>query len=142
MGLAVPWKGEGAKRMQIVAGLFVVLHGLVHLWYFVLSRGLVAFKPEMGWTGRSWLLTRSLGDSLTRSLAGLGYLLAAIAFVAAGVGILGDTAWWRGGLVGSAIFSTVVIALFWDGDTRLLVQKGLIGVLINVTLLALVLGNL
>ena len=127
--------------MQIVAGLFIVLHGLVHLWYLVLSRGLVEFKPEMGWNGRSWLLTRPLGDALTRTLASAGYGLAALAFVAAGVGILADAAWFRSGLVGSAVFSTVVIALFWDGDTDRLVQKGLIGILINVALLALLLGN-
>ena len=50
------------------SGLFIVLHGLVHLWYVVLSQKLVAFQPEMGWVGRSWLLTNVLGDSPTRSL--------------------------------------------------------------------------
>lgn len=47
--------------LRISIGIFMLLHGLVHLWYFVMSRGLVELKPEMGWSGKSWLLTNLLG---------------------------------------------------------------------------------
>jgi len=30
---------------------FLILHGLVHLWYLVLAFRLVEYKPDMGWTG-------------------------------------------------------------------------------------------
>ena len=49
--------------LRFLFGTFVVLHGLVHLWYFTLSQRLVEFKPEMGWTGKSWILSNLLGDS-------------------------------------------------------------------------------
>ena len=124
---------------RFVIGLFIILHGLVHLWYFTLSRGLVKFQPEMGWTGRSWIFTSFLGDSTTRWLASVLYILATIGLVISGLGILLRADWWRTALVGSAIFSAVVILLMWDGGRQLIIQKGLIGFLISVVLLIVLL---
>jgi len=117
------------------SGLFIVLHGLVHLWYVVLSQKLVAFQPEMGWTGRSWLLTNVLGDSPTRSIAGLLYVLATIGLMVSGIGVMARGEWWRPVLIGSTILSSVTLLLFWDGSTDLIVQKGLIGLVINGAIL-------
>ncbi len=116
-------------------GLFIILHGLVHFWFFTLSRRLVEFQPEMGWTGDSWLLSKLLEEPALRFLASVLYALAAIAFVAAGVGIFARAGWWRPVLAGSALFSSITILLFWDGAMPMLVQKGLIGLLINGVIL-------
>ena len=121
--------------LRFVISLFIVLHGLVHLWYFTLSQRLVEFKPEMGWSGRSWIFTNFLGDSTTRSLASVLYVLATIAFVVSGIGFLVRAEWWRPVLVGSAVFSAVIILLLWDGGLQLLVNKGLIGFLISAVIL-------
>ena len=121
--------------LRFVISLFIVLHGLVHLWYFTLSQRLVEFKPEMGWSGRSWIFTNFLGDSTTRSLASVLYVLATIAFVVSGIGILLRAEWWRPVLVGSAVFSAVIILLLWDGGLQLLVNKGLVGFTISVMIL-------
>ncbi|HEU0296143.1 MAG TPA: hypothetical protein VFR47_25635 [Anaerolineales bacterium] len=121
--------------LRFLMGLFVILHGLVHLWYFTLSRGLVEFKPEMGWTGRSWLFTNLLGDSTTRALASVLYTLATVGLVVSGAGIFLRADWWRTVLVGSAIFSSAIILLLWDGGMQWIVQKGLIGFLISVVIL-------
>ena len=126
--------------MRSVFAVFVMLHGLVHLWYFVLSRNMVAFKPEMGWTGRSWLLTEIVGESATRSLGAAAFLLATAGLLVSGIGLLVSAAWWRSLLVVAAGFSAVVILVFWDGGTDLLVQRGLIGLLIDVGILVLALG--
>jgi len=122
--------------LRFVISLFIVLHGLVHLWYFTLSQRLVEFKPEMGWSGRSWIFTNFLGDSTTRSLASVLYVLATIAFVVSGIGILLRAEWWRPVLVGSAVFSAAIILLLWDGGLQLLVNKGLVGFTISVMILA------
>lgn len=128
--------------LRFLFGLFIVLHGLVHLWYFTLSQRLVEFQAEMGWNGKSWVLSNPLGDSTCRPLASFVYVLATIAFVTSGVGIFTNASWLRPVLIGSAIFSSVGILLFWDGDMRMLVQKGLIGLLINVAvLIAMLLFN-
>lgn len=124
---------------RILTGLIIVLHGLVHLWYFTLSQKLVEFQPEMGWTGKSWIFTNLIGDAATRSLASVLYVLAAIGLVAGGTGIFIQQDWWRPVLAGSAIFSSAVILLFWDGSTAMLVQKGMLGFLINLVILAAVL---
>ncbi|HEX6270542.1 MAG TPA: hypothetical protein VFZ43_09920 [Anaerolineales bacterium] len=121
--------------LHFLISLFVILHGLVHLWYFTLSHRLVEIRPEMGWTGRSWILSNLLGDSVTRSVASALFILVAIAFVISGVGIFVRAEWWWPMLVSSAIVSAATLLLFWDGNIKLIVQKGLIGLLINVVIL-------
>lgn len=120
---------------RFLFGFFIILHGLVHLWYFTLSQRLVEFQPEMGWTGKSWLSSNFLSDSISRPLASALYILATIAFVVSGIGIFTSAEWLPPVLVGSAVFSSAVILLFWDGSTQMLVQKGFIGLLINVAIL-------
>ena len=120
---------------RLLFGMFIVLHGLVHLWYVVLSQGLVKIKagmPEVGWTGKSWLFTGPLGDTTTHLLAGILFSLAAIALVVSGVGIFARADWWSKILMGSALFSSVIIIMLWDGSMRLIMEKGLIGFLISL----------
>ncbi len=121
--------------LRFLFGTFMLLHGLVHLWYVTLSREWVAFQPEMGWTGESWLFSSLLSDSATRALASVCYLVATLLFVAGGVGVYAQQDWWRPLAVVASAFSAVIIILFWDGGTQLLVEKGLLGLLINVLLL-------
>jgi hypothetical protein len=125
--------------LRILSAIFVVLHGLVHLWYVSLSLGLVEFEPEMGWTGESWLLSRFLGESVTRPLASVVFTLATLVFVVSGAGMLVNTGWWRAGLIGSAIFSTAMVVLYWDGSFEMIVEKGLIALLINAGIIVAVL---
>jgi hypothetical protein len=126
---------------RFLAGLFIILHGLVHLWYFTLSRGLVEFKPDMGWSGESWLPRGVLGDSTTRTLAAALYLVATIALVVSGLAIFLRAEWWQPLLLGSAVISVVTILLFWDGEMQYIVQKGLLGLLIGVAILVVLLTN-
>ena len=125
--------------LRFAISLFIILHGLVHLWYFTLSQRLVEFKPEMGWTGRSWILSSFLGDSIVRPLASTLFVIAAIAFVISGVGVFVRSEWWWAALLGSATFSFVIVFMLWDGSMQMVVQKGLIGFLISLAILLMVL---
>ena len=125
--------------LRTLFGVFIILHGLVHFWPFVLSRALVEYKPEMGWTGESWLLTSLVGDSATRLLASIVYVLAAIMFVVSGVGLFTRAQWRSPIMLASAVFSAVVILAFWDGRAGLLVEKGLVGFLIDLAIVFLLL---
>ena len=120
---------------RILLGIFFILHGLVHLWYFTLSQRLVPFEPEMGWTGRSWLLTGILGDNMARTIASVLFVLATLGFVAGGAGYLADLGWWRTALIVSAVLSAVTTLAFWDGSAQYIVQKGLLGLLIDIGIL-------
>ncbi|MGD2104448.1 MAG: hypothetical protein PVJ55_04950 [Anaerolineae bacterium] len=125
--------------LRTLFGVFIVLHGLVHLWPFALSRKLVEYEPEMGWTGRSWLFTPIMGDPASRLLASVLYVLATAAFVASAVGLFANVSWWRRAIVASAVFSAAVILSFWDGSPELIVEKGLAGFLIDLGIILLVL---
>ena len=124
--------------VNFLVGTFVVLHGLVHLWYVTLSQQIVEFQREMGWTGESWLLPQTLQESAGRTLASLLFTAAAVAFVVTGAGIYSNASWWRAALAASAVLSSVSLVLFWDGSPAMLVQKGGLAFVINVIFLAVV----
>ena len=125
--------------IRIILGVFIVLHGLVHLLYFGQSQRLFELQPGLVWPGGSWAFSRLLGDERTRLLASVSCVLAAIGFVAGGAGILAGQAWWRPAVVGSAAFSGFMLILLWDGQMQRLADKGALGVLINGAILVAVL---
>lgn len=125
--------------IEKIAGLFIVAHGLVHLWLVTLSLKLVAFKPEMGWNGKSWLLTNALGDSITRTLATIMLVIATLGLSVGGVALTAHAKWSQPVLLISAILSALILIIFWDGSFEMIIQKGLIGLLISVAIVVAVL---
>lgn len=120
--------------MNIFFGIFLLLHGLVHMWYVTLSQGWVAFQADMGWTGQSWMLSGLFSESVTKWLATLLFVLAAIVFATSGVGKLLNQDWARAWIAPAAIISALTILIFWDGRFQYIVQKGLIGLMIDISL--------
>ena len=125
--------------MTALTGIFIILHGLVHIWYVVLSFQWVEFQPEMGWNGKSWLFSTFIPQATLRSIAGVIFIIATIAFVISGIGIFLKADWLNTVILGTALFSSLALILFWDGKLVMLVQKGLIGLIINLIIIALVL---
>ena len=124
---------------RLVIGVFMVLHGFVHLLYFGQSQRLFELQPGMTWPDWSWAFSKLLGNDATRLLTSISYALAAIGFAAGGIGLLAKQAWWRPAVVGSAAFSSVTIILFWNGTRQKLHDQGGIGLLINLAILLAVL---
>lgn len=122
--------------LRIIFAAFVVLHGLVHLLYVGQSQRLFELQPGMVWPDRSWAFSRFLGDGTTRAVASACCVLAAIGFVAGGIGLLVRQAWWRPAAASAAAFSTVFLVLFWNGQLERLDDQGGIAVLINLAILA------
>ena len=116
-------------------GLLLALHGLVHLWYVVLSQGWVEVEEAMGWNGTSLLLSGVLPEGVVLDGASVLYVVVAAGFVVGGVGYAVRARWATPVLVGSAVLSTVVVLLMWDGQLDRLADKGLLGVLINAFVL-------
>jgi hypothetical protein len=125
--------------LQFIFGIFIVLHGLVHLLYFGQSARRFELKPGMVWPDGSWAFSRLLGDEATRNLASISLILAAIGFIAGGIGILVSQSWWRPVVVGAAAFSSVVYILFWNGRMQNLDGQGAVGLLIDLAILVAVL---
>jgi hypothetical protein len=122
--------------LSIAIGVFVVLHGLVHLLYFGQSRRLFELRPGMIWPDDSWAFSKLLGEQGIRWLASVPLLLAAIGFVAGGIGLLINSGWWPTVLAVSAALSSLITILFWDGKMKKLDDQGFIGLLINLVILA------
>lgn len=117
--------------------VFLVLHGLVHGWYVLLSNGWVTAEDAMGWNGTSWLLSPVLAEGTILVLASVVYVAVTVAFLAGAVGYWRRVEWARVVLLVAATLSTVTLVLMWDGVATLLVEKGVLGVLINIALVAL-----
>jgi len=125
--------------LRFIVGAFVVLHGLVHLFYFGQARRLFDLQAEMTWPDGSWAFSRLLGDGAARGLASVACVLAAIGLVGGGAGILLGQAWWRPVIAAAAAFAAVVFVLFWNGRMQRLDYQGGIGILIDIAILASVL---
>ena len=125
--------------LRFVVSVFFVLHGLVHLLYLGQSRRLFELQSGMTWPDGSWAFSKLLGDETTRLLAGILLILAAVGFVAAGVGVFAGQGWWRPLAIGSAVLSAVLYLLFWNGRLQGLDNQGGVGLLIDLAVLVLVL---
>jgi len=73
--------------IRILFGIFVTLHGLVHLLYFGQSTRRFELQPGMVWPDGSWVFSRFLGTEAVRNLGGILLILSAIGLVAGGIGI-------------------------------------------------------
>jgi hypothetical protein len=125
--------------MNLLFGVFIALHGLVHLLYFGQSARIFELKPGMTWPDGSWAFSRLLGNDATRVLAAVALILAAVGLAAGGIGIATNQAWRRVVVAGAAAFSAVVYLLLWNGRNQNLDGQGAVGVLIDLALLLVVL---
>lgn len=119
--------------------LFLILHGLVHLLYLGQSLRRFELQPGMDWPAGSWFFSRLSGEGTTRALAGLLLALAAAGFAAGGVALFFRWAWWRPAVIASALLSTALYLLFWDGAWKDLDDQGAVAILINAAVTAAVL---
>jgi hypothetical protein len=120
---------------RTISGIFIILHGLVHIWYVVLSFNLVTFQPDMGWTGKSWLLSSLKPNQVMRISAGILFIISTLLFVISGIAILAKMSGAPTILAIAAIISTITLLVFWDGKTDMMVQKGVIGIIINLVII-------
>jgi hypothetical protein len=114
---------------------FILLHGLVHLLYAGQSLRQFELRPGMVWPDGSWALSRLLGDNLTRWLAAFTSLVAAIGFMAGGLGLILGQAWWLLLVVIAAVISSVMYVLLWDGKRQNLSDQGGVGLVINLAII-------
>ena len=123
----------------ILLGIFLILHGLVHLLYAGQSLRLFELRPGMLWPDGSWLFSRQPDNDAMRLMAVISLALAASGFVAGGLGLFLHQDWWRTIIAGATVLSTAIFAVFWDGKRQSLADSGGVGVLINLAILASVL---
>lgn len=123
---------------KVLIGIFIVLHGLVHLLYFGQSWKMFELQPGMTWPEGSWAFSRLIGNDGTRLLASLALVVAAIGFVVAGIAMLAGQAWGSPLLIVAALFSSALYLLMWNGKMVQLDNQGAIGIIINLALIFVV----
>jgi sterol desaturase/sphingolipid hydroxylase (fatty acid hydroxylase superfamily) len=125
--------------LNILVGVFFVLHGLVHLLYAGQSLRFFELRPGMTWPDDSWLFSKLLGDPATRTLCAVLLGLVTLGFLASGLGLFIRQDWWRPVTIATVGFSSFIFLLFWDGRFQSLDDKGGVGLLINLVILVVVL---
>jgi hypothetical protein len=121
---------------RILIGIFIILHGMVHLLYAGQSLRIFALRSGMAWPDNSWLFSKGTGIERARVLAGILSVLATIGFIISGTGLLLTQSWWQIPVVGSTLLSSLIFILFWDGQLQKLDDQGGFGILINIAIFA------
>lgn len=125
--------------VRFIVGFVFLLHGMVHLLYSGQSMKLFELQSGMVWPEGSWVFSKVLGETGTRSLGTITCALAALVFLASAVGVFFRQTWWHPVVVSAGIFSTILFILFWDGQLHRLDNQGGIAILINLGILVAVL---
>lgn len=112
------------SMLKYLAAALLIVHGAIHAAGFAWAFQLAEFDDLGGPT--LFLETSEPGDPLTMALGGL-WLVAALAFVSAGLGIA-SASWWGLPLAGAAAAVSLVVTVTWWSDA-------LIGALLSGTIL-------
>ena len=120
--------------MKTFIGIFIMLHGLVHLFYFAHSKKIFELRPGFKWPDNSWALSKFLETDTIRTIASLMCCLAAVAFVTSGIVYIANAFWVLNLIRISAILSSLLFILFWDGRLKKLDTQGAIALIINVSI--------
>ena len=93
---------------KILFGIFLILHGMVHLLYAGQSWRLFELQPGMTWPDGAWLFSKLLGDETTRLVGTIALALVTLGLAASGLGLFFRANWWQTVAIASAVFSSLV----------------------------------
>ncbi len=127
--------------LKILLSILIFLHGAVHVWYVLLIGNVVKFSPDMGWTGKSWLLPGVAVEGFYRVAGMVVYILSALLFIISSCGLLMNKSWYQLWLFISAVVSSIAVIFFFDGRFQMLVQKGMIGLILNIIIIVTLIIN-
>jgi len=118
--------------LQILIGIFLILHGMVHWVYAAPQEKEPGAKPWTVLTGR-WLAKKAGLDQSTALKLGIALMiLATVGFAVSGIGVLISQDWWGIPAISTAAVSTLFLALYWD-------KMMTIGVVLNIGIIMLAL---
>lgn len=118
--------------LRVLLGVFVFLHGLVHLPYAGQCARLWELKPDWAWPDGSWAFSRRPGDRAARRGAVAVFLLAAGALAVGGVGLISGPSWSRPLVAAGAALSVLSYLLLWNATKRRLLAQGALGIVIDI----------
>jgi hypothetical protein len=104
--------------MNLLVGLLLLAHGLIHLSYVAPAPSPGAGRPEWPFDmAKSWLVTNlGMSAGLIRPLGTLLVVVVAVTLGAAGLatlGVLVPQEWWKTLVIAGAVLSAVTLAIFF-----------------------------
>jgi hypothetical protein len=124
---------------QIFFGLFLIVHGSIYLMF--LFHFLDKEKNEyLGWSGKSWILSKVINEKLTNYIGKALWLLIIILFVLSGLSILDlliVNEFLSPLIILSSVIGILAFIIFFDGLLPT-PYHWMLGVVINLALIAFV----
>jgi hypothetical protein len=100
--------------LQILVGIFFILHGLVHWVYAAPMEKEPEPKPFNALTGR-WLVKKARVKAKTALTSGIVLMsLATVGFIVSGIALFCSAAWWTIPATATAGISLAFIILYWE----------------------------
>ena len=120
---------------KIIFGIFLILHGIVHLLYMGQSSRLFELTPGLIWPDGAILLSKMFSIETVRIIATVSLIISAAGFVAGGILFFFDQSWWKTIIIAISIFSSILYLISWDGNMQSIHDKGAVGILLNVLII-------
>jgi hypothetical protein len=124
--------------LHLCIGIFIILHGLVHMLYFGQSGGYFKLKPGMLWPCESWAYKIISGEKACKRITGFLLLISTLGFIVSGVFFLTGSSRWVLFLEIAVVTSILTFVSGWIGKMHKLHDQGLIGILIDLGLVILI----
>jgi len=122
---------------QLFFGLFLIIHGLIHLIFLIYSHDKKS-NEYVGWSGRSWLLDKVIPPNLTTYIGKATWILIVILFVVSGLSVLDLLVmndYLAPLIIISSAIATLAFIIFYDGLSPTPFHW-ILGVVINSALIA------
>lgn len=98
--------------LHILFGILLIIHGLVFFMFLIYVK-LPEEEGYLGWSRKSWLLDRFLGEKIVKIVGIVLWLLVMVGFVVSGIIILSKIESWRIIDIIASFISLIAFALFW-----------------------------
>ena len=119
----------------ILFGVFLILHGLIHLLYVGQSARKFELKPELIWPDESWVFSRIMPIYRVRILTNFLLIIAASGFMISAIALFTRQNWFQISLLITGAFSTLVYLANWDAKFKGMDHQGFVGILINIAVI-------
>jgi hypothetical protein len=117
---------------KILFGIFLILHGLVHMLYVGQSARKFELQPELTWPDESWVFSRFMPIFRIRILTNFLLTIAAIGFLMSAIALFANLNWFQIALTIIAIYSSLVYVINWNAKFKGMDHQGFVGILINI----------
>jgi hypothetical protein len=124
----------GGSTVSIVAGAFLIAHGVVYGLYAGQALRLFELKPGFTWPDDSWALSGLIGRPAIHAVAATSFSLVAAGFAVSGMALIAGQSWWGPLASVTAVVATVALVLLWNRRLQGLDAQGAYAILINAAI--------